>query len=80
MATLTKYGSTKRFGTRYGRRVKEKAGKIEQIMRETSLCPHCRLTKMKRLSAGIWQCSKCNIKYAGAAFSVHRQARESDKV
>ncbi len=77
MATLTKYGSTKRFGPRYGRRVKEKSGKIEKEGKESSVCPYCRITKMKRLSAGIWSCSKCNMKMAGGAYSVQRVATES---
>lgn len=72
MATLTKYGSVKRFGVRYGRRVKEEFGKIEHMRASSSLCPFCRKKQMSRLSAGIWRCEKCNIKLAGGAYSVER--------
>ena len=68
MATVTKYGSVKRYGVRYGRRVKEKVGKIEQARQENSLCPMCRKIDMKRLAAGIWFCKKCNVKMAGGAY------------
>ncbi len=72
MATLTKYGSVKRFGVRYGRRVKEEFGKIEHMRASSSLCPFCRKKQMRRLAAGIWQCEKCNLKMAGGAYSVQR--------
>ncbi|MBI2142430.1 50S ribosomal protein L37ae [Candidatus Woesearchaeota archaeon] len=72
MATLTKYGSVKRFGVRYGRRVKEEFGKIEHMRASSSLCPFCRKKQMKRIASGIWECEKCNIKLAGGAYSVER--------
>ena len=72
MATATKYGSVKRFGARYGRRVKEQYGKIEKQRAEMSMCPYCRKADMKRLSSGIWSCKKCNIKLAGGAYTVER--------
>ncbi len=77
MATLTKYPSVKRFGVRYGRRVKETFGKIEKAGRETSLCPLCRRMRVKRLAAGIWSCKKCNVKMAGGAYSVSKMAKET---
>ncbi|MBI2133536.1 50S ribosomal protein L37ae [Candidatus Woesearchaeota archaeon] len=77
MATLTKYGSTKRFGPRYGRRVKEKFGKIEKERNESSTCPQCRKTRMKRLASGIWSCKKCNIKMAGGAYIIRKIATEA---
>ncbi len=78
MATLTKYGSTKRFGARYGRRVKEKFGKVEAEREASSLCPHCRKTQMKRIASGIWSCSKCNLKMAGGAYTVERLEAETE--
>ncbi len=77
MATLTKYASTKRYGTRYGRSVKERVGKVEQERQVSSLCPICRRTRMKRLAAGIWSCSKCNVKMAGGAYIVQKIATEA---
>ncbi len=77
MATLTKFPSVKRFGVRYGRTLKEKFGKIEKERLERSLCPLCRKTKMKRLAAGIWECKKCNVKIAGAAYTVQRIVKQT---
>ena len=64
------YGSTKRFGTRYGRSLKRKLGKIEQIQRSKHKCPYCHALKVRRLCAGIWYCEKCKAKFTGKAYSL----------
>lgn len=67
-------GSTKRFGARYGRRVKERFGQVEAARKEKQQCPFCHKTGVKRLAAGIWFCPKCESKFAGAAYTVTRRA------
>ena len=64
-----KVGSTGRFGARYGRGVKVTVKKIEEKQRMTYVCPSCKRKALKRLSAGIWICSKCKTKFAGGAYS-----------
>lgn len=76
MATRTKYPSVKRFGSRYGRRVKEKLGKVEVENHLKSGCPFCNLAKVKRVSAGIWFCSKCESKFASGAYFVNKVVRK----
>jgi len=73
MTEAGKYKSTKRFGPRYGRRMKERFGKIEAIQRAKQKCPFCSAIKVKRLAAGIWNCRKCNAKFAGKAYSVSKK-------
>ena len=63
-------GSTKRFGSRYGRSGKHKLLKIEIQQKKLYKCPACHKLKAKRLSAGIWQCTKCNAKFANKAYTV----------
>lgn len=63
-------GSTKRFGSRYGRSGKHKLLKIENLQRKLYKCPACHKLKAKRLSAGIWQCTKCSAKFANRAYTV----------
>jgi large subunit ribosomal protein L37Ae len=70
MPAVTRYGSTKRFGTRYGKKLKDKIGKIEQERRLGNKCPYCHKPKVKRIAAGIWECTKCMSKFAGKAYSI----------
>ena len=73
MAEIEKYGSVKRFGARYGRRLKERFGKIETEQRKKQKCPYCSAIKVKRLAIGIWQCRKCKAKFTGKAYSVGKK-------
>lgn len=61
---------TKRFGARYGRKTKVKFAQVEKKQRATWKCPYCNKTAVKRLAAGIWQCNKCEAKFAGKAYTV----------
>jgi large subunit ribosomal protein L37Ae len=77
MAEKANLGSMKRFGPRYGPRNKEKVAAIENEHRGLHKCPFCSYVKVKRLSSrGIWQCGKCNAKFAGKAygFEVSKKA------
>ncbi|MBR9683371.1 50S ribosomal protein L37ae [Candidatus Woesearchaeota archaeon] len=60
---------TKRFGARYGRRPKKKFAQIETEQRAKHKCPYCNKDAVKRIAAGIWQCRKCDVKFAGKAYS-----------
>ena len=63
-------GSVKRFGARYGRKLKIKFSKIETEQRKLHKCPYCSKTAVKRVAVGIWKCRKCYAKFAGKAYSV----------
>ena len=69
MATK-KVGSTGRFGARYGKRLRQKMLNVEKEQKKPQLCPYCHRSKAKRLSAGIWQCKKCDSKFTGKAYKV----------
>ncbi len=72
--------SAKRYGVRYGRKLREKVGKIEQVRRETNVCPYCKYEQqLKRLSAGIFHCLKCNTKFTGRAYYVGRKLEGVEK-
>ncbi len=70
MAETKKNKSTKRFGARYGRKVKNNFSKIENEQRRLHKCPFCSKISVKRISTGIWQCRKCNEKFAAKAYTV----------
>jgi large subunit ribosomal protein L37Ae len=61
-----------RFGARYGRRVRTKIADIESSQRKKQNCIFCDGTA-KRLSKGIWQCKKCNKKFAGHAYYTQKK-------
>jgi large subunit ribosomal protein L37Ae len=69
MAKKVKLGSTNRYGARYGARNKEKVAALEKQHRRRRKCPFCNYVKVRRVSAGIWQCEKCNAKFAGKAYT-----------
>ena len=65
-------GSAKRFGARYGRKLKVKFSKIETEQRKLHKCPYCSKVAVKRVSLGIWHCRKCNAKFTGKAYSLSK--------
>lgn len=74
MAVKKKAGSTKRYGPRYGKRLKEKAGLIESQYNKRQKCPYCKKEGVKRVATGIWGCKKCGAKFTGKAYSIGQKA------
>ena len=76
------HGSVKRFGTRYGRKLKLKFSKIEFEQRKLHKCPYCSKTAVKRVAVGIWQCRKCNAKFTGKAYSITKKivTKETEEI
>jgi large subunit ribosomal protein L37Ae len=68
----------KRFGARYGSKVKHKFGKIEALQKEKHKCPYCNAPKTKRIAAGIWYCKKCNSKFTGKAYSIKKSIKREE--
>ena len=66
----TKVGSTGRFGPRYGKRTRSKVLAVERIQKQKQKCPYCNRLTAKRLSAGIWECKKCENKFTSKAYWV----------
>jgi len=56
--------SAGRFGARYGKRVRAKLVSVETKQRVKQKCPFCEKLGLKRLSKGLWQCRKCDKKFA----------------
>ena len=61
-------GSAGRFGARYGRVARKRVGDIEEEMRKNHACPECGAEKVSREGTGIWQCARCNHKFAGGTY------------
>ena len=56
--------SAGRFGARYGKTVRRRVVAVEEKQRKRQKCPFCGRLGVKRLSKGIWECKKCNKKFA----------------
>ncbi|MBT4110443.1 50S ribosomal protein L37ae [Candidatus Woesearchaeota archaeon] len=61
---------TKRFGARYGRKPRKKLTKVESQYKGKQKCPYCNKEGIKRVAIGIWQCRKCEVKFAGRAYTI----------
>lgn len=75
MTEIKKYKAVKRFGARYGRKLKERFGKVEMEQRKKQKCPYCSAVKVKRIAVGIWKCKECGSKFTGKAYSVTRKIK-----
>ena len=69
-------GSSKRLGARYGLRIKRRLDKVEKVQKGKHKCPFCNSLSVKRLSYGIWECSKCGSKFTSKAYSVAKPKRK----
>jgi large subunit ribosomal protein L37Ae len=69
MAAKIKVGSVKRFGVRYGTKVRNKLGIVENISKKMHKCPYCSSLNVKKVSNGIFLCSKCASKFTGKAYA-----------
>ena len=64
--------SSKRFGSRYGNRIRKNVDEAENRDEE---CPECE-ADLERNAAGIWQCSKCDRKFTGGSYKFDTGAQE----
>ncbi|KXB00275.1 hypothetical protein AKJ44_00780 [candidate division MSBL1 archaeon SCGC-AAA261F17] len=64
-----KVGSAARFGPRYGTKIRKRVQAIEKEQKKPHECPNCGAKKVKRISSGIWKCTRCNVKFAAKAYS-----------
>lgn len=71
MARRTKIvGPAGRYGPRYGVSVRKRVRDILIRKQGPHVCPFCGSKgTVKRLSTGIWYCTKCGSKWAGGAYT-----------
>lgn len=63
-----KAGPVGRFGPRYGTRDRVRFRDVETRQKQSHTCPSCGHAKVKRVSTSVWQCRKCEAKFAGGAY------------
>ncbi len=67
---MAKRKTIKGFGARYGRKIRDKLGRFEDLKNKDKQCPKCHALKVKRIAAGIWTCNKCSAKFTGRAYDT----------
>ena len=72
MVKTRKVKAAGRYGARYGRSVRTKITEIENLQRKKQDCLFCNGVA-KRLSKGIWQCKKCNKKFASHTYYLPKR-------
>jgi large subunit ribosomal protein L37Ae len=68
MGKTKKVGASGKFGTRYGMRLRKRWLEVDKKQKAQYVCPTCRRPSVKRVSSGVWECKKCNTKFAGGAY------------
>jgi len=65
--------SAGRFGARYGKRTRDRLVKVESKQRIKQKSPFHPRGTAKRLSAGIWKCSKTGKVFADNAYALDEE-------
>lgn len=68
MVAKSKAGSAKRYGPRYGLRVRKQVSEVEKIEKQKHLCPNCKKHAIIRVCVGIYECKKCKTRFSGKAY------------
>ena len=76
--TTQKAGLTARFGSRYGVSVRRRAGSALRKKSRLYVCPSCQYRKVRRKSAGIWECKKCNYTFTGGVWEPFTRASDAN--
>lgn len=63
-----KVGAAGKFGSRYGKKIREDFVKIESLKKTSWECPRCLKKRVRRLAAGVWECDACKHRFAGKAY------------
>ena len=64
-----KVGVAGRYGPRYGVKVRKQIASTSQAKKRAYKCPRCNHQAVRRVSTGIWQCRRCDLKFAGGAYT-----------
>ena len=77
---MAKGTAVTRYGTRYGRTIRERLAAAEAGHKGRQKCPYCAYQDVKRSAAGIWACGKCGQKFASRAYALRKVPAVTTKV
>jgi len=58
-----------RFGSRYGKGIRDRIVGIETKQRTLHVCPGCGFKRVKRITTGLFKCKKCGYKFSGGSYT-----------
>ena len=73
-----KLGATAKYGSRYGVSVRRRAGAALKKKSKLYTCPKCHYNKVRRKSAGIWHCNKCDYTFSGGVWEPFTRATDAN--
>ena len=73
-------GASKRYGVRYGRRLRQKWEAVDTEQKKQYKCPYCHKIAVKRMAVGIWNCPKCAAVFTGKAYSIAQKPGQEEGV
>jgi len=68
-------GPTGGLKARYGSTLRKRWAEVVSSARDLYICPRCDARKVKRVSVGVWRCSRCGYKFAGQAYMPKAKVR-----
>lgn len=74
MVKEKKLKSGNRYGTRYGRKNRDRVAKLEQGHKGKQMSPFCNMRTVRRISAGIWHCMKTGKTFASRAYAIDKNS------
>lgn len=78
---VKKSGLSAKFGARYGVKIRRQITEVGKKAKQKYICPSCNYKSVKRVSSGIWKCSKCGLTFTGGAYiPVTQMAKEGKNV
>ncbi len=63
-----KVGPTGWMGPRYGIRIRRRVLDIDRARRRPAACPRCSTVTLHRVASGIFECSRCGVRFASNAY------------
>ncbi len=78
-----KVGNTGWMGARYGIRIRRRVLDIDRARGADAACPRCSTVTVERVASGVFQCRRCDTKFASGAYlfspppPITRTERES---
>jgi len=59
----------------YGKKIRQAVNEANRKAHSKYKCPSCSRTAVKRVANGVWQCRKCDAKFASGAFEFIERNR-----
>jgi len=57
-----------RFGSKYGRKIRERYVEVDKKQRQKQNCPECNKSNAKRLSGGVFECKSCGKRFSANTY------------